>query len=303
MEKELICFIVVGRMGKSLTFSKAEPFSVNNSISRIYIFRETEAFPLPKAVYITLPEWIRKLRPRFLYKFVRLIAEPSQLLYFAIRLRPQIINGYHIIPKGINSLIAARLTGLKCIISLIGGTIEVDTYSRFKWFLKRLNLWALRKTDLITTKGSVVNAYLKENHIPSSKILVYNGSIDTGKFCYDPLKTKDIDVLFAGTFRKLKGPDRVLHMLALLKKEFPAIKACFIGEGYLYKYCIDLARILQVYFKDRKSWLCLQGVKVFQRQCLRPWHADAYRWYQTLVTSVMLPDMLKTHFLLRITGI
>ena len=35
-------------------------------------------------------------------------------------------------------------------------------------------------------------------------------------------------------------------MLALLKKDFPAIKACFIGEGYLYKSCIDLARMLAI---------------------------------------------------------
>lgn len=246
MGKEITCFIVVGRMGKSLTWSKAEPFSVNQSVGRIFIFRETEAFPLPKTVYITLPVWIRGLRPRFLYKGVRLIAEPVQLLYNAIKLRPDIINGYHLIPKGINSLIAARLTRSKCIISLIGGTVEIDTYSRFKWFLKRLNLWALRKTDLITTKGSVVNAYLNEHNIPSSKILTYNGAIDTRKFCHDPSKTKDIDVLFVGTFRKLKGPDRVLHMLALLKKVFPSIRACFIGDGYLYNSCVDLVKFLGI---------------------------------------------------------
>jgi glycosyltransferase involved in cell wall biosynthesis len=246
VEKKLTCFIVAGRMGKSLTCSKAEPFSINSSVGSIYIFRETEAFSLPKAKYVTLPVWIRKLKPLFLYKVVRLIAEPSQLLYYAIRLRPQIINGYHIIPKGINSLIAARLTGAKCIISLIGGTIEIETYSRFKWFLKKINLLALRRTDLVTTKGSVVNSYLNDNHIPSSKILIYNGAINTGKFYFDPAVPKDIDVLFVGAFRKLKGPDKVLQMLALLKKDFPHIRACFIGDGYLYKYCVDLAKILGI---------------------------------------------------------
>ncbi len=244
MEKKLICFLVVGRMGKSLTLSKAEPFAANPLISKLYIFREREAFPLPNTVYITLPGWINRIRPRFVSRAVRLIAEPFQLIYHAVKIRPDIINGYHLIPKGINSLIAARLTGAKSIISLIGGIVEIETYSRLKWFLKRVNLAALRETDLITTKGSTVNKYLYGHNISSSKILVYNGAINLGKFNFRPTVPKDIDVLFVGTFRNLKGPDRVLKMLSILKKDFPILKACFVGEGYLYKYCVDLARML-----------------------------------------------------------
>ena len=246
MGQELTCFLVVGRMGKSLTQSKAEPFAIHQLISRIYIFSEREGTPLPKTVYITLPSWILNLRPRFFSRFARLIAEPVQLIYYALKLRPDIINGYHLIPKGINSLIASRIVGSKCIISLIGGIVEIETYSRFRWFLKRLNLFALRNTDLITTKGSIVNKYLDDHRIISSKILIYNGSINLNRFEYNPLLPKDIDVLFVGTFRNLKGPDRVLQMLALLKKDFPGIRAYFVGDGYLYKYCIDLAKMLAI---------------------------------------------------------
>jgi glycosyltransferase involved in cell wall biosynthesis len=244
VEKELTCFLVIGRMGKSLTRSKAEPFVINPSIKRLYIFREREAKPLPKTVYITLPGWITHIKPRFLFRFVRLISEPVQLIYYALRIRPDIIDGYHLIPKGINSLIAARISGSKSVISLIGGIVEIDTYSRLKWLLKRVNLWALKETDIITTKGTNVNNYLIKHNIVSSKVMVYNGAIDIRKFFFDVSVSKNIDILFAGTFRRLKGPDRVLQMLALVKKEFPAVKASFIGEGYLYKHCVDLAAIL-----------------------------------------------------------
>ena len=246
MDKKLVCFLVVGRMGKSLTCSKAEPFVINQSIASVYIFRETESFPLIKSKYVTLPRWILNLRPLFLSKLLRVIAEPVQLVYHAWKIRPDIINGYHIIPKGINSFIAARLSGAKCIISLIGGIVEVETYSSFKWILKRLNLWALKRADLVTTKGSVVNAYLAENKVNISKALIFNGSINLKKFNYDPSVHKDIDLLFVGTFRKLKGPDRVLHILSMLKKDFPDIKACFIGDGYLYQSCIELAKNLDI---------------------------------------------------------
>ena len=234
-------------MGKSLTLSKAEPFVIHPLISKIYIFREKEALPLPKTTYITLPEWLQSIKPEVLSRFLRIIVEPLQLIYYAAKIKPDIINGYHLIPKGINSLIAARLTGSKSILSLMGGIIEIDTYSRLRWFLKRLNLWALRETDLITTKGSVVNSYLKEHNIPSSKVLVYNGAVNLRKFYFDSSIKKKYDVLFAGTFRNLKGPDRVLRILAILKKDFPSIKACFIGTGYLSQTCVELSEQLGIY--------------------------------------------------------
>lgn len=246
MGKKLTCFLVVGRMGKSLIYSKAEPFVINPDIALIYIFRETEGFELPKVSYITLPRWILRLRPGFMYRLIRLLAEPVQLIWHSVRKRPDLINGYHLIPKGINSLVASRLTGSKCIISIIGGISEIETYSRFKWFLKRLNIWALKKTDLITTKGNVVNGYLNIHDIPSSKVMVYNGSINLEKFYFNPLITKDIDILFVGTFRNLKGPDRALHIIAALKKDFPGIKACFIGNGYLYDSCVAMAKSLGI---------------------------------------------------------
>jgi glycosyltransferase involved in cell wall biosynthesis len=246
VEKKLVCFLVVGRMGKSLTLSKAEPFALHPSIGKIYIFREREAFPYRKVEYITLPHWILTIRPRFLSRFVRQIAEPVQLIYYSLKIRPDIINGYHIIPKGINSLVAARLSGSKCIISLIGGIVEIETYSRYKWVLKRLNLWALGATDLVTTKGSVVNGYLNEHKIIPSKIVVYNGAINLEKFYFNPLIKKEIDILFVGSFRNLKGPDRVLKMVGLLKKDYPAIRACFIGQGYLFKKCIELSGTLGI---------------------------------------------------------
>ena len=233
-------------MGKSLTRSKVEPFISNQSIGSVYIFSETEGFSLPKLRYVTLPHWILNLKPLFLSKLVRIIAEPVQLTYHAWKIRPDIINGYHIIPKGINSFIAARLSGAKCIISLIGGIVEVETYSSFKWVLKRLNLWIIKNADLVTTKGSVVSAYLVQNKVNTSKILIFNGSINPVKYYFDSSVPKDIDILFVGTFRNLKGPDRVLKMIALLKNDFPGLKACLVGQGYLFKSCIILARDLAI---------------------------------------------------------
>lgn len=246
MDKKLTCFLVVGRMGKSLVYSKAEPFSVNESIGCIYIFSENTGIPLSKTRYIILPSWIGKIRPLFISKFLRIITEPLQLIYYAIKLRPDLIIGYHLIPKGINALIASRLSGAKSIISLIGGPVEVETYSRIRFLLKPLNLFALKKTDLVTTKGTVVNNYLKQHNIDSSKIIIYNGSVNLEKFKFDKNISRDIDILFVGTFRNLKGPDRVIYMVNKLRHLFPGLKVNMVGGGYLLDKCREISKSLDL---------------------------------------------------------
>ena len=48
--------------------------------------------------------------------------------------------------------------------------------------------------------------------------------MDTNLFNYKQEINKDIDIIFVGTFRKLKGPDRIVMMSNDLKKYFPNIK-------------------------------------------------------------------------------
>lgn len=246
MEKGIKVFLVTGRMGKSLVYSKALPFVLNPAVSEIFIFSQKEGMPLDKTKYILIPTWITAIRPLFLSRFLRQLYEPFQLICKAICLKPHLINGYHIIPKGINSLLAARISHARCIISLIGGTVEVETYSRFRFVMKRINLFALKQSDLVTTKGSVVNKYLEKHRIHSSKIICYNGSVDINKFYPDPYAEREIDVIFSGTFRNLKGPDRVIRMIYALKKNHVGIKACFLGDGYLFETCKELTSKLDL---------------------------------------------------------
>lgn len=231
-------------MGSSLILSKVKPFSLHPSIKKIYIFSEYGGPAPDKSEYITLPAWIGKLKPAVLRKLTRAAWEPLQLVWYSLKLKPSFINGYHLIPKGLNSLLAARLTGTKCIISVIGGIIEIETYSRLKFLLRRLNLAALRNADLVTTKGSVVNGYIEKHGVRMSGVVVFNGSVDTDKFCPGPEEERPTDFLFIGTFRSLKGPDRVLRIAALLKESYPGLKLTMIGDGVLYESCRELAEEL-----------------------------------------------------------
>lgn len=234
-DKSLIVFVVVGRLGKSLTESKVSPIMNSSKVKKVYIFREEIGYNIEGAEYIVLPELLKKIKIRLVKKILRIMYELIQLLYYAIKLKPDYINGIYTLPKGFNSLVVSKISGCKSIISVIGGEREVLTYLKPTIFWKNVNLRMLRNCDVVTTKGMSVKRYLIDNGIIKDKIFVFNGSIDIKKYySVGNNLDKDIDILFVGTFRKLKGPDRVLDIVSNLRDNFPEIKAYFLGNGDLF---------------------------------------------------------------------
>lgn len=231
-------FIVVGRLGKNLVISKALPVIATGIFSHIYIFSEEVGIDIEGAEYIILPGFIRHLKLAFLKKIVRIFYEPLQLVLYAWRFRPAIIHGYYSIPKGLNSLIAAKLSGCRCIISIIGGKEEIETTFFIQRFSRPLIIWLLKKASHITTKGRKDNEYLLRYGVKEEKISVFNGAIDPKRFCYHG-EDKDIDLIFAGHFDKFKGPQRALEIIRRVSEELPDIRALFIGNGALFQTIMD----------------------------------------------------------------
>ncbi len=232
-KKGLKVFVIVGRLGTSLTVSKVEPIVRLNKVGEIVIFRREKGPPLQKTEYATFPKFITFLKPHFLYFLARTFFEIFQLFIFSIKHRPDIINGIYTTMPGFYSFLVSKLLGIKNIISIIGWRIEVKPYHKSSSFWKRFNLWMYRKSTLVTTTGSRITKYLTENKIEKSNIVEYPGSINTS-FFFDANCERDIDILFAGRFSRVKGLDRVLQVIKGLKWEIPDIKACFLGKGYMF---------------------------------------------------------------------
>lgn len=227
-------FIVVGRLGKNLVVSKALPVVSSKIFSHIYIFSEEVGIDVDGAEYINLPGFIRRIWPGFLRKIIRIVYEPLQLIFYAWRFRPAIIHGYYFLPKGLNSLIASKLSGSRCVISIIGGKEEIETSFFIRRFSRPLIIWFLKKADHITTKGRKDNDYLLRFGIKEEKTSIFNGAIDIERFSCQGEK-KDVDLLFAGYFDEFKGPQRALETIRRVSEEIPDIRAFFIGNGPLYQ--------------------------------------------------------------------
>jgi glycosyltransferase involved in cell wall biosynthesis len=234
-QKKRTIFVVAGRLGKSLTVSKTVPFISHPAVERAFIFREERGFNLAGAEYVTLPPFIKKIKPKVLRKIVRFVAEPVQLIRYAIKIKPDLINGVFTLPKGLNAVIAGKVSRRKSVVSVIGGTVEITTRFPYQRFWTWFNLRMLKSADAVTTKGSRVTEYLIQHGIDKEKIFNLNGSIDIEAFYPAEKAERDIDILFVGTFRKLKGPDRVVKVIENLIAGGRDVKAFFLGNGALFK--------------------------------------------------------------------
>lgn len=231
-KKHLTVFIVAGRTGNTLIVSKVTPFALLESIGEIYIFSEYAGSPVEKCRYIIIPDFIRRIRPKIISRLLRFFYEPGQLLFYSLKIKPDILNGIYCLPKGLNAFIVSRLTGVKCVNSVIGSVLEIETELPFKPIWKNINLWQLKRCDAVTVKGERDIDFLVKSGVDQKRLFLFNGAIDTKKFAYNNSE-RHIDILFVGSFIELKGTDRIIRITAKLKPEYPELKVVMIGDGKL----------------------------------------------------------------------
>jgi len=262
-------FVVVGRLGKSLTTSKLLPIVATGLFTHIYVFRESEGDPIPSVIYITSLFQIG-LFPKMFSRVLQRVYELVQLIYCTKNLNPEIINGYQLFPKGINSFIAAKVTKRKCIVSTIGGIPEIDTYFRCKRLWRAIHIYVLSHSDAVTTKGKTVTDYIIRYGVNPDTIMTFNGAIDMGKFSPDINLERDIDLLFVGQLIELKGPDRFVRIVNKLSLQHPGLKAKILGVGELenqvkrmiVNYSIEDQVSIEGYIDNPEAYFCRSKILV-----------------------------------------
>lgn len=234
----MIIFIVTGRLGENLVYYKTMPVAAIESVKHVYVFTVHRCRPVEKVTFINPPSWIGYIWP--LAKIIERIYEPLQILFYALKHNPYIINGVYTIPKGLYSIIISKITGSHGMVSVLGGKEEMDTELFPKKFWRSVNWWLVRQATAITTKGMHDNQYFMSKGIKPEKIFTFNGCIDLARF-YDNGTERDIDIVFVGSFYELKGPDRIVDVISKIKRSLPHLKAYMIGSGIDYQKTVNQA--------------------------------------------------------------
>jgi L-malate glycosyltransferase len=231
-------------------------------------------FPVPeveKVEWVAPPPWL-----------CGIIGEtPARLLIFiclAVRHRPDVLGGFHIVPNGLVVALVAKVLGTRSLYFCGGGPREVlgggimgnraleglrteDPVSE-----ERL-IRAMQHIDHIICMGNRTVEFYQGRGV-RTQFEVIPGGIDASRFGVGD-KQKIFDLIFVGRLVQVKRVDLFLDAVGILSKKLPQLKAVIVGTGELESalkaQVTELAIEQNVLFAghqvDVVSWL--QQSKVF----------------------------------------
>ena len=170
----------------------------------------------------------------------------SRLIVFALvalRERPDIVGGFHLLFNGLAAALVAPIVGARSMYICVGGPAEVldgGILAENRLFnalrtpdrvVERLLLRAVRTFDLIITMGTSARSFFRERDV-TSDIHVIPGGLDLA--LYKPSsEPPSVDVIFVGRLAPIKRPKLLLAAIAAAQARVGRLSAMMVGDGPL----------------------------------------------------------------------
>ncbi len=242
------------------------PLSASKGCSRVLMVSTNPVPEIPKVFAIYPPKWLIKV----------LGATQARLLTFlwaAIRKRPDIVGGFHIMFNGIAAVIIGRLVGARSMYFCVGGPAEIrdgGIHGADNYFTKmetadsvveKRLLEIVGKSDLVITMGTKAVDFFREKGV-NTKITVVSGGIKRTRF-YPTNEAPLYGIILTGRLVKIKRIDIFLNAVNYVAQRIPNVKAVIVGEGELSDELQRLSMNLGIennvkftgYQDDIESWL------------------------------------------------
>ncbi|MFT5707579.1 MAG: glycosyltransferase involved in cell wall biosynthesis [Oceanospirillaceae bacterium] len=191
--------------------------------------------------------------PRWLQRLMGKVG--SRLLYFcwlAIKERPDVLVGFHLLLNGLFVALLAKLIGAKSIYICGGGprevagggiTTENRIFSRIgqaDYFIEAQLLKAVNEMDLVISMGTSAIEYFKMKGV-DTQFEIVPGGFDENFFSPDKEQKKEYDLILIGRLSEVKRVDRFLYAIEQAKKKLPKLNAVIVGDGPDKKELKELA--------------------------------------------------------------
>lgn len=166
------------------------------------------------------------------------------VLHHALRERPDILMGYHIMPNALMCLAAGRLAGARVFYQMTGGPTQVlggghrgenALLRRLTWSsrtLEALAFHAVRQFDAVIVRGSKAAGFLKQHGLARS-CLIIPGSVDCERFAPGPPGSKGYDLICVARLVPVKRYERLLPIVAALHARGCRARLALVGDGPL----------------------------------------------------------------------
>jgi L-malate glycosyltransferase len=182
------------------------------------------------------PKWLEALAGATLARLI---------LFFviAVKTRPAMVGGFHLLLNGLAASLAARMIGAKSLYFCVGGPAEVldgGTMSENRLFgklrrphatIEKILLKWVSTFDVVIAMGSSAVKFFKSRNVEAD-FRIISGGLDTVYF--KPLaQAAQYDLIFAGRLVPIKRVDLFLQSVRVLKESHPHIRAAIVGDGPL----------------------------------------------------------------------
>ena len=160
------------------------------------------------------PSWLRRLAGD-------VGARLLMFVWTAVRLRPDIVGGFHLLFNGMVAALVGRLVNAATMYFCVGGEAEVvgGGIRSENRLLGRLTapepgleqqlIDVVKRFDIIVTMGTGAARFYRDRGV-RGHLYTNGGGIDTTRFVPGPQADKTIDVLFVGRLAPIKRVDRLL---------------------------------------------------------------------------------------------
>ncbi len=253
------------------------PLAASARCKRVRVVSAVPIPAIPKVEAIYPPAWLRGA----------IGAVPSRLVIFtitALRSRPDIVGGFHLLFNGLLAALVARLSGARSLYFCVGGPAEVlggGVSSENRLFgglsvpeedIERRLVGAVGSFDYVITMGDKAVTFFQARGV-TSRFFVVSGGIDARRFA--PVHgEKDFDLILVARLAPIKQIDLFLRAVAQVKAVRPDVRAAIVGDGALMGSLVALAAELgiagQVTFAgqqtDVQGWLQRSRIFVLTSQ-------------------------------------
>ncbi len=219
-KREIVAII---RMGDSNVYYHLKPLAMSSNVSLVHIIR-----PRPPGS-ILLNDNFRYHEIQSKSKLVQFL----KILMHSIRLarRPEVmaIVSFFAFPYGFFALLAGWWTGKPVHIGFVGSDWYRDCES---WYGRFLNFF-LRNAQLFTVTGNLMKKEMVSQNYPENIIFHLPHAIDISSFENIPPDKRKYDCIFVGNLIFRKRVDLIIAAIDQVKRNYPDIKVCIVGDGPL----------------------------------------------------------------------
>lgn len=213
------------------------PLSRSSRVKSIVLVSDTAEIHGEKIETISPPRWTRRV-------FGGTLARLIYFSYVAVKLRPDIIGGFHLLFNAIVAMLLANLTRARSLYFCVGGLTESlvlgKTENRVFKFLKKPEsaltnalCTAVNQADQVITMGKGARDFFIEHGASPDRINVVSGSIGEEIMESAPLSNRTYDVVLVARLTPVKRPAMFLESIQVLARRRQGFNALVVGGGPL----------------------------------------------------------------------